>query len=143
MKTKSKLHVYAISTVDLSRWSEIKVGDRSLQFDTRKTCLECESVIIDIHRYGRIINKSAIDLMERNFFLKNEDRLEKLHKSFEKVVNKEENNAPTNTLKAIVKQYSKSKSAAENMEKEYSQFLDNILKFSSPLNPVLIITSFV
>jgi len=137
LKKTSKLPVYAISKVESSRWLEIKLGDRSLQFDTRKTCLKCESVVVDIRRYGRIINKSAIDLMERNFFTKNEDRLEKLHKNFEKVVNKEKNNAPTKTLQAIVEQYSKSKSAAEHIEKDYSRFLENILKFNSPLNPVL------
>eukprot|EP00210_Caulerpa_lentillifera_P007090 g6783.t1 len=74
-------HAYLMSTLDghmeleefyardrYQRWRKPKVGDRFQQFEGRKVCMKCRAPIVNIGRYGRIINKTAIDLMERAFF---------------------------------------------------------------------------
>ena len=50
------------------RWTRPIFGERLRQFDNRKTCMICRKPIVLVRRYGRIINKTAIDLMERVFY---------------------------------------------------------------------------
>lgn len=68
-----------------SRWTRPVTGERLKQFDNRKTCMVCRAPIVCIHRYGRIINKTAIDLMERSFFQKFEAKFARLKNNADNV----------------------------------------------------------
>lgn len=45
--------------------------------------MKCRTPIVNIGRYGRIINKTAIDLMERAFFQKFEARMRNINSKLE------------------------------------------------------------
>ena len=69
------------------RWTRPVFGERLRMFDDRKLCIICRAPIVFVRRYGRIINKSAIDLMERVFFQHFESKFGKLKLRLDKTAN--------------------------------------------------------
>lgn len=79
--------MYSLSFV---RWVKPIGGDGMLQFHGRKTCPSCQEPIARVHRYGRIINKTAVDLMEMMFSQKSEKSYKKIKEGLETAENEAE-----------------------------------------------------
>ena len=69
------------------RWTKPVFGERMRVFDDRKLCIICRAPIVFVRRYGRIINKSAIDMMERVFYQHFETKFGHLKLRLDKTAN--------------------------------------------------------
>ena len=54
------------------------------RFQPVKSCPKCKEPILGLHRYGRIINKAAIDLLDRKFAKSNQLDLQRAEARLER-----------------------------------------------------------
>lgn len=99
------------------------MGDTFLQFEQRKTCMQCRVPITSIRRYGRVINKTNLDLMERAFFQKCETKLQTLQQRLETIVIKEDISAQDARNPQTLDMFRKQCTDLEKYEKEYHNFI--------------------
>eukprot|EP00210_Caulerpa_lentillifera_P007100 g6793.t1 len=104
-------------------WTKPKLGEKFLNFEQRKVCPNCHAPIVNVRRYGRVINKTNLDLMERAFYQKCEERLSTLDKKVERAVITWNNSSQGATASTRSELSKKQSSVLEKIEREYTELL--------------------